>query len=150
MENLWLFQGGAETEWLIEDGDFYQFFWTANKHVEVGDVALIYLTAPISGIVGTVRILGKPFFNHAATSMFNNEFMHDKWCVEVGEALYIGRHEDLTIRNLRKLFAVDWGWVRYPRGSTRIPADIVGPLLELLSPYLQKIAIRVEIPEVPK
>lgn len=144
--NLWLFQGGAETEWLLkaDESGFDQFFWTANKNVCVGDVALIYLTAPLSAIIATVQIIGEPFFNPAATSMFNNSFMYDKWCVEVGKAFYLGRHDELTIANLRRLFATDWGWVRYPRGSTRIPEHMIPLLQDLMSPFLPKLAIRID------
>lgn len=148
MSNFWLFQGGPETEWLLEDDSpFERFFWTANKHVQKGDVALIYLTAPLSRIVSTVRIVGAPFFNAAATSMFDNPFMYDKWCVEVGEAVHLGSHDELSIANLRKLFSLDWGWVRYPRGSTRIPDEIVPLIEQLLSPYLPSLALKITIPE---
>ena len=147
--NLWLFQGGPETEWLLqEDSPFDQYFWTANKHVKKGEIALIYLTAPLSRIVATARIVGEPFFNPAATSMFDNPFMFDKWCVELSETVYLGSHDELSIANLRKLFSLDWGWVRYPRGSTRIPDQLISPIQELLSPFLPTIAIRVELPEV--
>ncbi|HEX3102556.1 MAG TPA: hypothetical protein VHQ01_12215 [Pyrinomonadaceae bacterium] len=143
--SYWIFQGGPETEWLLEkDSPFDQYFWTANKHVQVGEVAFIYLTAPISKIVAGVNILKEPFFNAAATSMFDNEYMYDKWCVEVGNTHYYGQHEDLSMRNMRKLFSLDWGWVRYPRGSTRIPDEIVSPFLEMMSPHLPSMAINTE------
>lgn len=148
MSNFYIFQGGPETKWLIEDGHFPTFFWTANKHVKKGEIAFIYLTAPISKIVGAVRITGEPFFNPAATSMFDNPFMYDKWCVEVGEVNFYGEHESLSMKNLRKLFATDWGWVRYPRGSTRIPDEIMGSFYELIAPYCKTISIKIEIPEV--
>lgn len=149
MTNFWLFQGGAEVEWLLqEDSPFDTYFWTANKHVKKGDIALIYLTAPLSRIMANVRIVGEPFFNPAATSMFDNPFMYDKWCVEVGETLYHGSHDELSIRNLRKIFSDDWGWVRYPRGSTRIPKEIEKPLLELLSPFLPNLSLKITFPEV--
>lgn len=145
--SYWIFQGGPETEWLLKgDSPFDQYFWTANKHVKVGEVAFIYLTAPISKIVAGVNIVAEPFFNPAETSMFDNEFMFDKWCVEVGNTLYYGQHEGLSMRNMRTLFSLDWGWVRYPRGSTRVPDEIVSPFLEMLSPYLSSIALGVDIP----
>ena len=147
--SYWIFQGGPETEWLLQkDSPFDTFFWTANKNVAAGEVAFIYLTAPISKIIAGVNILKEPFFNPAETSMFDNPFMFNKWCVEVGNALYYGQHDDLSIANMRKLFSFDWGWVRYPRGSTRIPDEIVNPFLEMLSPFLPTIAIEVQIPEV--
>lgn len=120
MSNFYIFQGGPETKWLIEDGHFPTFFWTANKHVKKGEIAFIYLTAPISKIVGA----------------------------EVGEVNFYGEHESLSMKNLRKLFATDWGWVRYPRGSTRIPDEIMGSFYELIAPYCKTISIKIEIPEV--
>lgn len=148
MSNFYIFQGGPETEWLLEsDSPFDTFFWTANKHVKKGEVAFIYLTAPISKIVAGVNIVGDPFFNPAATSMFDNPFMFDKWCVEVGNTLYYGQHEELSMRNMRKLFAADWGWVRYPRGSTRIPDEIVSPFLEMMAPHVPSMAVKVDMPE---
>lgn len=144
--NFWLFQGGPETEWLLEeDSPFKRFFWTANKNVKKGEIAFIYLTAPLSRIMATVRIVGDPFFNSGETSMFDNPFMNDKWCVEVGETVYLGSHDELSIANLRKLFSVDWGWVRYPRGSTRIPDDVVYPLSELMAPWLPKLSLSVTV-----
>jgi hypothetical protein len=139
--NYFIFQGGPENlRWWVKN-DLYrhsQWFWSANKHVVPGDKALIYLTAPLSRIVGDVDVIGKPFWNDRSNSMFENDHMVDKWCVEVGNPFYYGMREDLTMANLRKLFGVDWGWVRYPRGNTRVPAEILESLLELIGETVEK------------
>lgn len=133
MPNHYIFLGGAENlkYWEDERLKNHQWFWSANKHVLPGDIGYIYLSAPLSRIVGEVDIVGKPFFHHGGT-MFSNTHMSDKWCVEVANPRYYGERLDLTMKNLRSLFAVDWGWVRYPRGNTRVPDDILPALQELI------------------
>ena len=152
MTNFYIFQGGPENlRWWLKNDEYHrdhQSFWSANKHVRPSDVVFIYLTAPLSRIVGTVSVLGDPFFNPRANSMFLNPHMLEKWCVEVGYPFYFGDHEELKLSNLRRLFGADWGWVRYPRGNTRIPNEIVSPFLELISPFCDKLAIRISPPEV--
>jgi hypothetical protein len=131
----YIFLGGPENlkYWIYqtERERSAQWFWSANKHVRPGDIGYIYLSAPLSRIVGEVDILAEPFFHHSQT-MFDNPHMADKWCVEVGNPRYYGNRDDLSMKNLRKLFAVDWGWVRYPRGNTRVPDEILPALKELI------------------
>lgn len=133
--NHYILQGGPENIKYWEQPDRYgmvDWFWSANKHVLPGDKAFIYLTAPLSRIVGVVDILKEPFYNPREASMFLNRHMLDRWCVEVGNPFYFGNRDDLSMANLRKLFGTDWGWVRYPRGNTRVPDEILPPLLELI------------------
>ena len=166
--NYWIFIGGPENlrHWearRLHDGQ--QWFWTANKRVRSGDTGFIYLTAPLSRIIGEVDIVGEPFFNHAEGGMFSNRYMLDKWCVEVANPVYFtppgdgcaecGKSRDghnrtpgwyeegaceqyqkivsnLSMTNMRKLFAKDWGWVRYSRGNTQVPPHVLAPFLELI------------------
>jgi hypothetical protein len=165
-KTYYILQGGPENlRWWLKNEEYrtWKWFWTANKHIKPGDIAFIYLTSPLSRLVGSVDILGEPFF-HFEDTQFDNSHMHNKWCVEVGNPKYFGDVEDkcaecgvfrnthrlrkakglldcpkfvadggpLSMTNLRKLFAVDWGWVRYPRGNTRVPDEILPALKELI------------------
>jgi len=136
---MFIFQGGKENnEWFdfcrkygadklnahlraMNDEDT-GFFWTCHKQAKKGDEAYIYLTAPLSRIVGKVRLVDKPFQNFP--NRFDNSFMDNKLCVEV-EFVESYETENLTIKEMRNLFGVDWGWVRYPRGSVKIPEHIL-------------------------
>lgn len=147
--NYYIFQGGPELikYWLVpEEWTGHKWYWSANKHVVAGDKAFIYLTSPQSRIVGEVDVMGEPFFNGQPYA-FDNPHMNDKWCVEVGNPIPFtntaldytgGGPVHLSMMNLRKLFGKDWGWVRYPRGNTRVPDEILPALLELASQSRQK------------
>lgn len=129
---LYIFQGGPDNvpwfEFVRNHGaerlnDYLRegFYWVCPKGVKIGDRAFIYLTAPLSRIVGLVEVTGEPFWNYP--DRFDNSFMAGKRCVRISFLEAFDTESDLlTIWNLRKLFAKDWGWVRYPRGSTKIPA----------------------------
>lgn len=134
-KNYYILQGGAELLFWFKNhakliGTSQQFFWTSPKQARKGDIGFIYLCAPQSRIVASVELLGEPF--HNIGNMFQNEIMRDKWCVEIGKAKYFEPRKELSMRGLRELFATDWAWLRYPRGNTKIPAEILPPLLELL------------------
>lgn len=146
MSDLFILQGGPEVEWIFADDqyDLDHCYWTCPKSITKGGVALVYLTSPISSIIGSASVGGEPFFNSAATSMFDNAYMNDKWCVRLDGLIYLGRHAELSMANLRSLFEADWGRVRYPRGSTRVPDDIEPVLLGLLAPFLPELEPTVE------
>ncbi|MBS1793645.1 MAG: hypothetical protein JSS81_07320 [Acidobacteria bacterium] len=135
-ENYFILQGGAElldwfrkyAKWI---GTTQQFFWTCPKTAKKGDKAFIYLCAPESRIVASVDLVAEPFQN--VGNMFENKIMQDKWCVEIGSAVYFEPRRNLAMKGLRELFAVDWPWLRYPRGNTKIPADLIEPFLELIN-----------------
>lgn len=134
-KNYFILQGGAEHLDYFENNPRYEsagveFFWTCLKQAKKGDTALIYLCAPQSRIVGSVELTGEPF--HNVGDMFKNPIMKDKYCVQIGKVKFFPFRRELTMRGLRELFAIDWAWLRYPRGNTKIPADIVQPFLELI------------------
>lgn len=131
----YILQGGAELLFWFRDhshriGNQNQLFWTSPKTAKKGEKAFIYLCAPESRIVAEVELIEEPF--HNVGNMFRNEIMRDKWCIEIGKAKYFEPRNELTMKGLRALFAVDWGWLRYPRGNTTIPSDILPPLMELI------------------
>lgn len=133
--NTFIFQGGATNVDFFHLTDAarrrLQYFWTCHRSAKRGDEAFIYLTAPLSRIVGRVELVGDPFVNFP--DMFENPYMLNKTCVEIEFREYFDESLDLmTARNLKAVFGLDWGWTRYPRGATRIPADILPPFLELV------------------
>lgn len=135
-QNYFILQGGAENLHYFEHNERYvsrdiEFFWTCPKQAKKRDTAFVYLCAPESRIVGQVKLVGEPFFNSG--DMFENPVMKEKWCVEIGEVKYFPHRRELTMKGLRELFGADWGWVRYPRGNTKIPAHIIEPFMELIS-----------------
>ena len=135
-KNFYILQGGAEHLDYFENNPRYEnagveFFWTCPKQAVKGDTAFVYLCAPLSRIVGSVRLLGKPF--HNSGDMFRNKIMKDKWCAPVGQVKYFPFRHELTMKGLREIFATDWAWLRYPRGNCKIPADVVQPFLELIN-----------------
>jgi len=109
--------------------DTEQWWWSVPKGAKVGDIAFVYLTAPVARIVGRVTITGEPF--HNIGKVFDNPKCDNKFMAPVGNAIYYPEREELTMRGLRRLYSQDWGWVRYPRSMTRIPDDILPPFLEL-------------------
>lgn len=145
--NRYIFMGGSENlvYWLqnkdYSDDSFgrsnEQWFWSCNRHCQVGEKAFVYLCSPLSRIVGEVDILGEPFYNDAQAEMFDNQHMQNKWVCEVGNPVYFGQHDALTMKNLKALFGVDWGWVRYPRGNTKVPVEILPVLQELINSVRQ-------------
>jgi hypothetical protein len=139
--NHFIFQGGAENKiWFLNK--HYRaaagaWFWSAQKTAKVGDIAFIYLTAPLSRIVGKVEIKGEPFYNYP--NRFENPIMLNRYCVEVEyKETFEIESELLTMKNLRKVFA-DWSYLRYPRGGVRIPDAIVPPFLELVGKIPKEI-----------
>lgn len=106
-----------------------QWFWTVPKDARDGDAAFVYLTAPVSRIVGKLLIIGEPFFN---VNEFENPKTKKKWMVEIRPVAYFGSRPELTMRGLRALFP-DWAWLSYPRSAARMPDEIIQPFLELTS-----------------
>jgi hypothetical protein len=128
--NHYIVLGGPEhLDWFehFEDDPLSQFFWTVPKDAQVDEVAFVYLTAPVSRIVGKVLIAGAPFYN---ISQFENPKTKNKWMAEIKFVGYFEPKAGLTMRGLRSLFP-DWAWLSYPRSATKIPSEIVEPLLEL-------------------
>lgn len=114
------------------DFTFDEWFWTVPKSAKLYDIAFVYLTAPISRIVGKVMLISATFFNVAE---FDNPKTQRKWMAKIACVGYFNPCPELTMRGLRSLFP-DWAWVSYPRSTTKIPDDIVPPLLELTKKYL--------------
>jgi hypothetical protein len=131
----YVFLGGPETRWFDaheRDERFaaYKWYWTCLKNAKVGDQAFIYLTAPISRIVGKIEIVAEPFF-HLDQTIFDNPKMANKYCAEVKYIESYELREDLTMKGLRRLFP-DWPWLTMPRSNTRIPKEFLSAFLELI------------------
>lgn len=108
-----------------------RWFWTMVKGARVGETCFVYMSAPVSRIVGRFEVVGEPFY-HIGRTMFDNPKMRDQWVAQVGQVAYFEPRRELSIKGLRELFP-DWGWVRYPRSKTRIPAEVLKPFLELVT-----------------
>ena len=106
------------------------WFWTTPKGAQVGDVAFVYMSAPVSRIVGRMEVKAPPFF-HLGKTMFDNPQMSDQYVAEIGGVEYFPPRRELTIKGLRELFP-EWGWLRYPRSKTKIPTEVLKPFLELM------------------
>lgn len=133
-QNYYILMGGPEhLDWFehFEDDPLSQFFWTVTKNAHVDEVGFVYLTAPVSRIVGKVLLIGEPFF-HIGNSMFEHAQTKDKWMAEIRVVEYFAARPALTFKGLQALFP-DWAWLTYPRGKTKIPAEIVQPFLELMN-----------------
>ena len=131
-KNYYILLGGAEHFDFFIHNDKYadqQWFWSAPQKARRGDIGFVYLTAPVSRIVGLVEIMGEPFYN---VNGFQNPKTKNRWMAEVGNVVYFFPRADLTMSGLRKLFD-DWDWLRYPRSSTKIPAHIIEPFLEMIA-----------------
>lgn len=129
-KTFYILLGGAEHHRFFTNNADYsdqQWFWTVPKTARRGDLALVYLCAPVSAIVGSVEITAEPFYN---VDMF--PAWKDNWMAEIGRVRYARSRPELGIKGLRELFP-DWGWLRYPRGKARIPAEIVPALLKLIN-----------------
>jgi hypothetical protein len=127
--------GGAEhLEWFEDEetrDDYFDYFWTVPKTAKECDHAYIYLTAPVSRIVGSVLIAGEPFQQFEDT-MFDNPKMKNKYCAKVYCTGYFPFDHNLTMSGLRTLFGKDWRWLAYPRGNVKIPDDILPAFEELI------------------
>ena len=137
--NYYILQGGPENLGYFEHNEDYQdeqWWWSGPKSAKPGDIAFIYLTAPVSRIVGRTEIMGEPFHNMA--KIFDNPMMDNRWCVPVKVVIYYPHRFELTMAGLRSLFSKDWPWLRYPRGGTKIPAHILPPFLELIDSSLPR------------
>jgi hypothetical protein len=129
-ENHYVLLGGPEHLDFFEHNSDYvleQWFWTVPSTAKVEEKAFIYLTAPVSRIVGKVVIISEPFYN---IGQFDNPHTKNKWMAEVKVVRYFKSQPGLTIGGLRSLFP-DWRWLAWPQGKTRIPDEIVEPFLEL-------------------
>jgi hypothetical protein len=125
--------GGPEHLDFFEHHERYagdDWFWTMIKGAKVGDTCFVYMSAPVSRFVGSVEVVGEPFF-HVGRTMFDNPKMSDQYVAEIGGVKYFEPRRELSIAGMRELLP-DWGWLRYPRSKTRIPAEIVRPFLKLM------------------
>lgn len=133
MPKYYVLQGGPESLEFFENSQNFsdeEWYWTVPKKAEIGDLGLVYLTAPISRIVGQVEIVQNPFLNLG--NVFDNPKMNGKYCAQVEFKKYFQFREDLTISGLRNLFP-EWSWLFMPRGNTRVPETLLKPILELIT-----------------
>jgi hypothetical protein len=129
----YIVMSGAEHLDFFENNAAYQdetWWWTVPPTAREGEEMFAYLTAPVSRIVGRMKITGEPF--HNTGNIFPNPKCNGKWMAPVGDVINYPARPELSIAGLRKLFGADWGWVRYPRGRTTIPAHIIQPFMQLI------------------
>ncbi len=132
-KNYYILLGGPEHYDFFEHHERYSgdtWFWTMLKGARVGDICFVYMSAPVSRIVGQFEVTGEPFF-HFGNSMFDSPKLRDQYVAEIGNVTFFESRPELTIKGLRQLFH-DWGWPRYPRSKIKIPAEIIKPFLELI------------------
>lgn len=129
-QKYFILQGGAEHLRFFQASEAYlsrqQWFWIVTKSAQKGDIGFVYLCAPVSRIVGQVEFLDDPFYNTITFPRWANN-----WMTEIGNVRYFEPRPELTIKGLKPLFP-DWAWLRYPRGKTQIPAEILQPFLDLI------------------
>ena len=127
--NYYILLGGEEHFNFFKHNDLYtrsEWFWTSPKNALVGEVAFVYLRAPVSRIVGQFQFIGAPFYN---TVFFPRWSGH--WMAQVHKVVYFEERPELTIKGMRELFP-EWGWLSYPRSKVKIPTEILPPFLELV------------------
>jgi hypothetical protein len=112
----------------------HQWFWTVPKDAQPGETGFVYMSAPVTRLVGQLEIIAEPFYN---VDMFAGEKVKNRWMAEIGKVKYFEERADLTIRGLRALFP-EWGWLRYPRSKVRIPDEMLQPFLELINDHKEE------------
>ncbi len=135
--NYYILLGGPEhLDWFehFDEDALSQYFWTVPKDARIDETAFIYLTAPVSRIVGKVMIIGEPFYN---INEFENPKTKNSWMAQISRVEYFKPRAELHMKGLRALFP-DWGWLSYPRGKTKIPTEIRKPFLELMEGVSRK------------
>lgn len=133
-KNYYILLGGPEHLDFFENNQNYsdaRWFWTVPQSAKSGEAAFVYLTAPLSRIVGKVLLIGEPFYN---VNEFDNPKTQNRWMAEIQMVSYFKPKSDLTMSGLRALFP-DWRWLSYPRSKAKIPAEIVAPFLELINSF---------------
>jgi len=129
--NYYIILGGPEHLDFFEHNEnhwMHRWFWTVPQTAKKGEFAFVYLTAPLSRIVGKVLLFGEPFYNICE---FDNPKTQNRWMAEIQVLQYFEPKSELTMSGLRALFP-DWRWLSYPRGKSKIPTEIVRPFLELM------------------
>ena len=97
--------------------------WTINAKAKIGDAVFFYLVAPFSSIIARGRVQSPPGRNPDRKSVWFRRFMAD-----IGDISMLPR--PLHIRELRTAFP-DWGYLKSPIQSSRVPDEIVPQLLQM-------------------
>lgn len=95
--------------------------WTINSKAKIGDEVFFYLRAPLSSIVARGRVHSMPKREDSDSEWFGH-FMSD-----IGDISRL--HRPLHIREIRAAFP-NWGYLKSPIRSSRVPDEIVPRLLE--------------------
>ena len=98
--------------------------WTCRKEAVYGDIAAIYLTAPISSIVGYGMIYSEPEIEEESD-------WADKYFADIGRFRLFAENDFVPIRRLKELFP-EWKYLAQPRRTGIAPDAITGALVELL------------------
>lgn len=98
--------------------------WTISKNAEIGDIAIFYLTAPISAIVGFGTVMEKPWYNQFSE-------WREKYFADIAEIIMFDQDRFITNRQMRLLFP-EWRYIRQPRVSVAAPSEIIKPFWKLL------------------
>lgn len=101
--------------------------WTVKNNVTCGDLAVFYLTAPISAIVGYGVIISEPWYESQSD-------WQDKFFAEIDQIETFLEHNFIRIKYIRQLFP-EWRYWLQPRQSVLTPESICQPFKELLEKH---------------
>lgn len=98
--------------------------WTVKNSCSKGNLAVFYLTTPISAIVGYGQIISEPWFE-------SQSFWQDKYFAEIDKIVMFKKEKFIQIKTLRNLFP-EWRYWLQPRQSVFVPEQLTKPFTELL------------------
>jgi hypothetical protein len=99
-------------------------FWTVNSKARPRDRVIFYLLAPLSSFVATGTVASPPEFQDKRGDDWYGHYMAD-----IKDIRMLARSFPLTVA---RTALPEWGWLKYPRRSTRVPSDVAPRLLKLL------------------
>jgi hypothetical protein len=106
--------------------------WTVNSSARAGDVALFYMQRPFTGIVATGEFAGPA--NKTTRGPWPGKFMAPVGSIKMLPC-------PIQLKDL-KLEMSEWGWLKYPRRSTTVPAELEPKMTSLLQDFSAKPTAR--------
>lgn len=98
--------------------------WTVKNSCRIGDLAVFYLTAPISAVVGYGVIISEPYYESQSE-------WQDKYFAEIDRIQIYSEQNFISIKYIRQLFP-EWRYWLQPRQSVIAPEDLTFTFKELL------------------
>lgn len=98
--------------------------WTVNSKVRPGDRIVFYLRAPLSSFVATGTVASHPKLQPSRKDAWYGHYMADIKTIRM-------LPKNLSYPHVRAALPA-WGWLKQPRRSTVVPADVVPRFLKLL------------------